>query len=255
MISVSSDLHVTVTSPSVFIINFSWKHSGIWSVIRFAFLMFRTAHTCIPPEPLPSSPGLGLPSRIQFIIGSSFRPEKLCTSALVPRVFPRVKLFFNLRDPPSIYLLSDYGGHLPRLPELPNLLDTTPHVISFSPSRISPNDKDNSASLPQESSADYARRRKITSFAHLSPRSRFNPFYGYPIDPSPHSSTLHYLRYGRRRKRDLIRTLVALWWERWRFRVSWTFSLLFIFSCARWWLWWRQRRKSVFSIRGRPNEV
>lgn len=203
-----------------------------------------------------------MPSRIQFIIGSSFRPEKFSTSPLVPPVFHRVKLF----QPPrraSIYLLSDYGGHLPRLPELPNLLDTTAHVIStrissFSPSRPSPKDEDNSASpihLP-ESSVDYARRRKITSFAHLSPRSRFNPFYGYPIDPSPHSSapfTSHYLRYGRRRKRDLIRTLVALLWEKWGSRVSWTFSLFFIFFCARW--WWRQRRKSVFSIRGRPNEV
>ena len=215
-------------------------------------------------QPLNPSPGLGLPSRIQFTIGSSFRPEKFSTSALVPRVFHKVKLFSTSETFASIYLLSDYGGHLPRLPELPDLLDTTAHVIptrisSFSPSRPSPKDEDNSASLthlPEESSADYARRRKITSFAHLSPRSRFNPFYGYPIDPSPRSSapfTLHYLRYGRRRKRDLIRTLVALWWEKWRLRVSWTFSLLFIFFYARW--WWRQRRKSVFSIRGRPNEV
>lgn len=174
---------------------------------------------------------------------------------------------FNFRDLTSIYYhLSDYGGHLPRLPDLPNLLDTTAHVIptrisSFSPSRSSPKDEDNSASLihlPEESSADYARRRKITSFTHVSPRSRFNPFYGYPMDPLPHSSapfTLHYLRYGRRRKRDLIRTLVALWWEKWGLRVSWTFSLLFIFFCARRWWWWRQRRKSVFFIRGRPNEV
>jgi hypothetical protein len=223
--------------------------------------MFRTAHT---RKPLNPSPGLGLPSPIQFITGSSFRPEKFSTSALVPRVFHRVKALSTSETFASIYLLSDYGGHLPRLPELPNLLDTTAHVIptrisSFSPSRTCPNDEYNSASpihLPEESSADYARRRKITSFAQVSPRSRFNPFYGYPIDPSPHSSapfTSHYLRYGRRRKRDLIRTLVALWWEKWRLRVSSTFSLLFIFFCARW--WWRQRRKSVFSIRSRPNEV
>ncbi|KAF8499658.1 hypothetical protein F5888DRAFT_100988 [Russula emetica] len=208
---------------TVFIINFSWKHSGIWSVIRLA-----------------------LPSSILYRI-----------------FFPSREVLYECISPSS--LPQDYGGHLPRLPEvLPNLLDTTAHVIStrissFSPSRPSPKDEDNSASpihLPEESSADYARRRKITSFAHVSPRSRFNPFYGYPIDPSPHSSgpfTLHYLRYGRRRKRDLIRTLVTLWWEKWGSRVSWTFSLLFIFFCARW--WWRQRRKSMFSIRGRPNEV
>ncbi len=215
--------------------------------------------------PLNPSPGLGLPSQIQFIIGSSFRPEKFSTSALVPRVFHKVSSFFQPPRHASLYFLSDYGGHLPRLSELPNLLDTTRYVISsrissFSPSRPSPKDEDNSASLthlPDESSADdHARRRKITSFAHLSPRSRFNPFYGYPIDSSPHSSapfTLHYLRHGRRRKRDLIRTLAVLWWEKWGSRVSWTFSLLFIFFYARW--WWRQRRKNVFFIRGRPNQV
>jgi len=187
----------------------------------------------------------------------------LPSSILYRIFFPSREVLYECISPSS--LPQDYGGHLPRLPEvLPNLLDTTAHVIStrissFSPSRPSPKDEDNSASpihLPEESSADYARRRKITSFAHVSPRSRFNPFYGYPIDPSPHSSgpfTLHYLRYGRRRKRDLIRTLVTLWWEKWGSRVSWTFSLLFIFFCARW--WWRQRRKSMFSIRGRPNEV
>jgi hypothetical protein len=110
--------------------------------------------------------------------------------------------------------------------------------------------------LPQECSAHHARRRKITSFAHVSSRSQFDPFYGYPINPELYPSApfpLLPLRYGRRQKRDLIRTLVALWWEKWRSRVSWTFSLLFIFFCARW--WWRQRRKSVFFIRSRPNEV
>ncbi len=45
--------------------------------------------------PLNPSPGLGLPSQIQFIIGSSFRPEKFSTSALVPRVFHKVSSFFQ----------------------------------------------------------------------------------------------------------------------------------------------------------------
>lgn len=216
-----------------------------------------SSHMHTPPEPIAWF-RLALPDSVHYRI--FFPSREVLYECISPSSLPQGKISFNLRDLASIYLLSDYGGHLPRLPELPNLLDTTAHVISFSPSRPSPKDEDNSASLihlPQESSADYVRRRKITSFAHVSPRSHFNPFYGYPIDPLPHSSapfTLHYLRYGRRRKRDLIRTLVALWWEKWRLRVSWTVSLLFIFSCARWW-WWRQRRKSVFSFRGLPNEV
>jgi hypothetical protein len=98
--------------------------------------------------------------------------------------------------------------------------------------------------------------RKIASLAHnVSPRSQCNPFYGYPIHPSSPSSltpaSLPYLRYGRRRKRDLIRTLAALWWEKWRSRVSWTASLLFVFFCVRW--WWRQRRNSMFLIRREPH--
>lgn len=204
-----------------------------------------------------------MPSQSPFIIGSSFRQEKISTSALAPRVFRRVSLSAP-ESSASIHLLSEYGGSLclPRLPKVPNLLDTTQHVIrtpSLSPSRPYPKDEDSSASLthlPKECSADHARRRKITSSAHLSPRSQFNPFYGYPINRSSYSQaplTLPYLRYGRRRKRDLIRTLAALWWEKWGSRVSWTFSLLFVFFCARW--WWRQRRKSMFFIRSRPNLV
>ncbi|KAF8482557.1 CRAL-TRIO domain-containing protein [Russula ochroleuca] len=205
---------------TVFIINFSWTHSGIWSVIRHA-----------------------LPESVHYRI-----------------FFPSREVLHECISPSS--LPQEYGGNLPRLPEVPNLLDTTQHVIrspSLSPSRPSSKDQDGSASLshlPEDCSVDHARRRKITSFAHFSPRSQFNPFYGYPINPEPYPPApfpLPHLRHGRRRKRDLIRTLVALWWEKWRSRVSWTCSLLFIFFCARW--WWRQRRKSVFFIRSRPNEV
>jgi hypothetical protein len=85
MLSVSSNVHVM--SPSVFIINFSWTHSGIWSVIRFVFSCFEHPMHA----PLNPSLGLGMLSLSQFIIGSSFRREKFSTSALVPRVFPRVR--------------------------------------------------------------------------------------------------------------------------------------------------------------------
>ncbi|KAI0302703.1 CRAL-TRIO domain-containing protein [Russula brevipes] len=204
---------------TVFVINFSWTQSGIWSVIRLAL-----------PEAVHNR--IFFPSReaLHECISPSFLPQ-------------------------------EYGGHLPLLPEIPNLLDTTQHATptpSLSSSLSSCRDEDSGVSLahlPQESSANLGSRRKIaSSFAHISPRSQFNPFYGYPIGPSPYSlapAALPYLRYGRRRKRDLIRTLAALWWEKWRSRVSWTFSFLFVFFCVRW--WWRQRRKRVFFIRGPPN--
>lgn len=107
---------------------------------------------------------------------------------------------------------------------------------------------------PEGNKAASSNRRKIASLAHVSPRSQCNPFYGYPIGPPPYSlmpASLPYLRHGRRRKRDLIRTLAALWWEKWRSRVPWTASLLFVFFCVRW--WWRQRRNSMFLIRREPH--
>ncbi|KAI0256355.1 CRAL-TRIO domain-containing protein [Lactifluus subvellereus] len=203
---------------TVFIINFSWTQSGIWSVIKLAlpesvhnrifFPSRETLHDCIRPTSLPQ----------------------------------------------------EYGGHLPFISEIPNPLNVHHDIPtpSLSSSLSSLKEEDSGALLtsdPEEdTSATRTSRRKTASLAHISPRSRFNPFYGYPIGPSPYSlapAALPYLRYGRRRKRDLLRTLAALWWEKWRSRVSWTFSLLLVFFCARW--WWRQRRKGVFFIRGGPS--
>ncbi|KAI0001252.1 CRAL-TRIO domain-containing protein [Russula compacta] len=203
---------------TVFVINFSWTQSGIWSIIRLA-----------------------LPESVHYRI-----------------FFPSREALHECISPSSIP--KEYGGHLPPLPEIPNLLDAARHAPpapSFSSSHVPSKDENGGALLthfPEESSAGQTSQRKIASFAPISPRSQFNPFYGYPIGPSPYSlapTALPYLRHGRRRKRDLIRTLAALWWEKWRSRVSWTFSLLFVLFYARW--WWRQRRKSVFFIRGGPN--
>ncbi|KAI0305378.1 CRAL-TRIO domain-containing protein [Multifurca ochricompacta] len=206
---------------TVFIINFSWTQSGIWSVIKLAlpesvhhkifFPSRDTLHDCISPSNLPH----------------------------------------------------EFGGYLPPLPEIPNLLDAqqtapTPS-LSSSFSSLKGDDSISPTHPPTDSntiSASRSSHRKISPHAHISPRSQFSPFYGYPIGPSQYSLTpaaLPYLRHGRRRKRDLIRTLAALWWEKWRSRVSWTFSLLFIFLSLQW--WWRQRRKGVLFIRGGPNQV
>lgn len=94
-------------------------------------------------------------------------------------------------------------------------------------------------------------RTKIASpEQHISPRPHLNGYGPSLYSQTP--ATLPYLRHGRRRKRDLIRTLAALWWEKWRSRVSWTIFLLFAFFCARW--WGRQRKRSVFFIRRGPSK-
>ncbi|KAH9979019.1 CRAL-TRIO domain-containing protein, partial [Lactifluus volemus] len=188
---------------TVFIINFSWTQSGIWSVIKLA-----------------------LPESVHYRI-----------------FFPSRETLHECISPNS--LPQEYGGNLPLLPEIPNLLDAQ-HAV---PTPCL------SSSLREEEDGSAA-RSTVTSLGQISPRSRFNPFYGYPIGPLPYSlapAALPYLRYGRRRKRDLLRTLAALWWEKWGSRVSWSFLPLLVFFCTRWWWWWwwRQRRKGVFFIRGR----
>ena len=95
--------------------------------------------------------------------------------------------------------LSDYGGDLPSLSESPDILDY-PGSPEYTPAeRRTP-------SPPAIS---------IRPSPRLSPRSSYNPYWGYPVhsgnfQPAP----------GRRRKRDLLRTLALLWWERWRARAT-----------------------------------
>ncbi|KAH8993346.1 hypothetical protein EDB86DRAFT_2930077 [Lactarius hatsudake] len=206
---------------TVFVINFSWTQSGIWTVIRLA-----------------------LPESVQYRI-----------------FFPSKETLHECIRPSS--LPQDYWGLLPLLSGIPNMLDvpqTTTLTPSLSASHPSLDEEEASGASPSlthasgDNAAGRSTRRKIASLAHVSPRSQYNPFYGYPIGPPPYSllpASLPYLRHGRRRKRDLIRTLATLLWEKWRSRVSWTVSFLFVSFCVRW--WWRQRRNSMFLIRGEPH--
>ncbi|KAH9058771.1 CRAL-TRIO domain-containing protein, partial [Lactarius vividus] len=154
---------------TVFIINFSWTQSGIWTVIRLA-----------------------LPESVQYRI-----------------FFPSKETLHECIRPSS--LPQDYWGLLPLLLGIPNMLDEEASGPSPSLTHAS-----------GDNTTGRSTRRKIASLAHVSPRSQYNPFYGYPIGPPPYSllpASLPYLRHGRRRKRDLIRTLATLLWEKWRSRV------------------------------------
>ena len=59
-----------------------------------------------------------------------------------------------------------------------------------------------------------------------------NPFFGYPVSPTSLNP-----RYGRRRKRDLLRTLAYLWWAKWKGTVVW----VVVFILASWLTRWRLR--------------
>jgi retinaldehyde-binding protein 1 len=99
--------------------------------------------------------------------------------------------------------LTDYGGTLASLTELHDPLWNYP-----------PSPQLGASSQPSSSAPPiipFAEAPSITAI--LAPTSLLNPFFGYPVSSSGGSPSLH---HGRRRKRDLVRTLLILAWRRWR---------------------------------------
>ena len=77
--------------------------------------------------------------------------------------------------------------------------------------------------------------------------SPFNPFFGYPVSPTSLNP-----RYGRRRKRDLLRTLAYLWWTKWKGIAIWVIVVILAFSFTRWRLRiWLIRRRQMMIQRAR----
>lgn len=96
----------------------------------------------------------------------------------------------------------DYGGSLPPLTCL-----SDPLRLSESPS---PRPQDPSQPYDLLPAYQPPAPTMSTSLPSTSP---LNPFFGYPAS-SRHGFTS--LQHGRRRKRDLARTLALLFWIRWR---------------------------------------
>ncbi|KAG7446558.1 CRAL/TRIO domain-containing protein [Guyanagaster necrorhizus] len=143
---------------AVFMINFSWTHSGIWSIAK----------------------------------------RLLPASALSRVFFPKQEELISYFTPSA--LPQDYGGVLEPLSTICDSLQG--RQIFPSTSQAAPTPKYDLSSIPDPSS--------------LSPTSMFNPFFGYPVSVTGTSATLH---YGRRRKRDLAKTLLLLLWLRWGRRI------------------------------------
>jgi hypothetical protein len=68
--------------------------------------------------------------------------------------------------------------------------------------------------------------------------SSLNPFFGYPITPSMRP------RHGRRRKRDLLKTLILLWWMKWKRVLIWL-------AVAGAILWAAKRKTSLLAARSK----
>ncbi|KAI0759869.1 CRAL-TRIO domain-containing protein [Trametes elegans] len=162
---------------AVFILNYSWAHSGVWNILR----------------------------------------RLLPKSALGRVFFPAPGELLQYLPPDAVP--QDYGGALPPLSD--------PLTQLAAPARISP-----PPSPPPWPSALTVDETHLAPAARvpsaISPTSHLNPYFGYPVSgpgrgaggPTPR------LRHGRQRKRDLLRTLAALWWARWRHRVCCAAALL-----------------------------
>ncbi|KAH9892750.1 CRAL/TRIO domain-containing protein [Cubamyces lactineus] len=159
---------------AVFVLNYSWAHSGLWNIVK----------------------------------------RVLPQSALARVFFPsRQEL---LQCVPPAGLPQEYGGALPSLPALEDPLANVapiapPAPSSSSPQRLPPSEPeaaDTVASHTPPTTTHLPRVGSIAATSHL------NPYFGYPV--SGRDAITPRLRYGRQRKRDLLRTLAGLWWVRWK---------------------------------------
>ncbi|KAJ7091965.1 CRAL-TRIO domain-containing protein [Mycena belliarum] len=153
-------------------------------------------------EAIPQFPGL---LAAAFMINYSWAHAGLWSIA--KRVLParaQSRVFFPTQDELRAYfspgmLPADYGGTLASLTELHDPLwndsgEQRSRSVSVSAPSIVV------ASVPLAATP-------------LPATSLLNPFFGYPVSSMGGAPALH---HGRRRKRDLARTLLILTWRRWR---------------------------------------
>ncbi|KAF8902909.1 CRAL-TRIO domain-containing protein [Gymnopilus junonius] len=154
----------------VFVLNYSWTHSGFWSILK------------------------------------RLLPE----SALSRVFFPSKEELINFFSPTA--LPQDYGGDLSRLSLLEDPMNPRMHPAKLEVT-----------CLPSTPSSAPPPR----TISWLSPTSILNPFFGYPVSTSSTRGPPSF-RHGRRRKRDLVRTLLTLFWIRWRKHITFGLCLTII---------------------------
>lgn len=131
-------------------------------------------------------------------------------------------------------MLIEFGGSLPSLLDLEDPLQPRSPPLNVRP-------------LHPESPPLIATGRPRELSSWLSSTSALNPFFGYPVALKP---GLPALRYGRRRKRDLLQTLAKLFWLRWHKQMT---AVLCLISLAV--LFKLASKKSVFGLFGLRRRV
>ncbi|KAJ7354666.1 CRAL-TRIO domain-containing protein [Mycena albidolilacea] len=144
-------------------------------------------------------------------------------------------------------LPKDYGGTLASLTELHDPLWNDPPSPQLGVGSGEPTaEPESSSSAP--SIARIVAEAAAPSITAISATSLLNPFFGYPVSSSGGSPSLH---HGRRRKRDLARTLLILAWRRWRRHLMacvWIFVFVLTVRGRR--AWFIRSSKAVKSIWG-----
>lgn len=151
--------------------------------------------------------------------------------------------------------LTEYGGTLPSLthlddPSMANQMPPNPSNFSppAAPTLTTRSPKPPSRPSPPASSSSPSVPFNL-SVASISSTSLLNPFFGYPISSSRGSPP--FFKHGRRRKRDLFRTLAFLLWMRWRTHIRICLWLVaFTFTIRLWtrkWLLRSPRGRAVLN--------
>ena len=170
-----------------------------------------------------------------------FRRKPSCLRTSPDRLYPKVRHSrVSHAKLPLFPAISDLGGDLPPLSTVENPLRRYCNTVPPTPPELQIR---SAASIPDHDHTPVSsmRRRK-----DLSATSLLNPYYGYPV--AYNTSTVPTLRHGRRRKRDLARTLLRLWWSRWRHSVKvvmFILVLLLAFMFSRRPIWQRRWRLAV----------
>ncbi|KAI0318889.1 CRAL-TRIO domain-containing protein [Amylostereum chailletii] len=190
---------------AVFMLNYSWTHSGVWNVLKrilpdsalskVFFPSREDLHRVILPSSLPKDYGGLLPALDTITIPDP--RDDLDRIADVADTRQMTDGDVSPRDH------EDRPRSTPVRP--PSRPSTPPHTgVQHHPTPAAPQ-------------------------SPITARSRLNPFFGYPIAPTSASNRIPTptttrnsaaripkLHHGRQRKRDLVHTLAVLWWERWR---------------------------------------
>ncbi|KAJ7267638.1 hypothetical protein B0H12DRAFT_1200783 [Mycena haematopus] len=205
---------------AAFMINYSWAHAGLWAIAKRVLPQKAISRVFFPTQ--------------QELI-SYF------SSAMLPKGCQPNSLITHRTRPNES--LTDYGGTLASLTELHDPLWTDPPSPQLGGSR------ETSSSAP---SIVLATAPSITT---IPSTSLLNPFFGYPVSSSGGAPALH---YGRRRKRDLVRTLLILAWRRWRRHIMacvWILVFILTVRGRRAWFIRSTRSKSIWTLTYGPTAL